>query len=72
MTEIFLLDHRAGIFQSFQDANAIFAFCNRSSHNLKGKTLVVRNGSKSRIADLGVESPKEIHALTIKLQNEIK
>jgi hypothetical protein len=39
---------------------------------MKGKTLVVRNNNKVRIYDLREESPDEIFALTLKLQNEIK
>lgn len=72
MMKIYLLDHRSEIFQTFTGANQLYAFCNRSVRNMKGKTLVVRNDAKVKLYDLGEESPAEIFALTLKLQNEVK
>jgi hypothetical protein len=72
MTKIFLLDHKSGIFQSFQDANQFYGFLQRCSRNLLGKTLIIRNGDKAKAVDLEKQSPLEINVLVIKLQNEIK
>jgi hypothetical protein len=70
--KIFLLDPISDIFQTFIDANQIYGFCNRSMRNLKGKILIIRNGSRARVYDLTNESPAEIFSLVIKLQNEIR
>ena len=72
MMMLYLLDPRSEIFQSFQDANQLYAFCNRCTRSMKGKVLFVRNGSKAIPYDLTDESPAEIFALTLKLQNQIK
>jgi hypothetical protein len=72
MMKIYLLDHRSEIFQTFTDPNQLYAFCNRSVRSMKGKTLIVTHDEKVRKYELGEESPAEIFALTIKLQNEIK
>jgi hypothetical protein len=71
MTKIYLLDPRSEIFQTFQDPNQLYNFCNRSTRNMSGKTLFVRNGFKVKVYDLTNESPAEIMALTMKLQREL-
>ena len=68
---IYLLDPRSDIFQTFQDANQLFGFLNRSSRNMKGKTLIVRKGDKAKVFELNNESPSEIHMLTMMLQNDL-
>ncbi len=72
MMKIYLLDPRSEIFQSFQDVSQLYGFANRSTRNFKGRILIVRNGDKSKIYDLTDESPAEIYALFLKLQNEIR
>ena len=72
MMKIYLLDPKSDIFQTFMEANQLYAFANRSSRNFKGKVLLVRNGDKAKVYDLNDESPAEILALVLKLQNEIK
>jgi hypothetical protein len=72
MMKIYLLDPRSEIFQSFQDANQLYGFANRSTRNFRGRILIVRNGEKAKAYDLHDESPAEIHALVLRLQNEIR
>lgn len=70
--KIYLLDPKSEIFQSFFDANQIYGFLNRCTRNMRGKVMIVRNMDKAKAYDLTNESPAEIHALVLKLQNDIK
>jgi len=69
--KIYLLDPRSDIFQSFQDANQLYGFCNRSKFFMRGRVLVVRNGLKAKVQDLKDESPTEIFTLALHFQNEL-
>lgn len=69
---IYLLDPKSEIFQTFQTADQLYGFCQRSTRNMKGKTLIVRNGPKAVCSDLGDETPTEIHTLTLHIMNSIR
>jgi hypothetical protein len=72
MTKIYLLDPHSEIFQSFLTAEQLFNFAQRSSRNFRGRTLVIRNGEKSKCVDLGNQNPKEIFDLVVHLQTQIR
>lgn len=71
MTKIYLLDPASDIFQSFITPNQLYAFAQRSTRNFRGKTLVVRNGDKAKAYDFGNESPAEVFAIVLRLQNDV-
>jgi hypothetical protein len=71
MAKIFLLDHRSGIFQSFQDSNQFFSFLQRSSRNMRGKTLIVRNGEKAKSIDLQDQTAIDINKMVAQIQQQL-
>lgn len=71
MTKIYLLDPRSEIFQSFITPQQLYGFAQRSTRNFRGKTLIVRNGDKAKAYDFGDESPAEVFALVLRLQNDV-
>lgn len=71
MTKIYLLDPRSEIFQTFITPNQLYGFAQRSTRNFRGKILVVRNGDKVKIYDFGDESPTEVFAIVLRLQNDV-
>jgi hypothetical protein len=72
MTRIYLLDPQSDIFQSFLTAEQLLGFANRCTRNFRGRTLIVRNGEKSRCVDLGNETAKEIYNLVLTLQTQVR
>lgn len=72
MTKLYLLDPQSDIFQSFLTAEQLLGFANRCTRNFRGRTLIVRNGDKSKCVDLGNETAKEIYNLVLNIQRELQ
>jgi hypothetical protein len=71
MTQIYLLDPRSEIFQSFITPNQLYSFAQRSTRNFRGKVVIVRNGDKAKAYNFGDESPTEVFAIVSRLLTEI-
>lgn len=72
MTKLYLLDPQSDIFQSFLTAEQLLSFANRCTRNFRGRTLIIRNGEKSKCVDLGNETAKEIYNLVLTLQTQVR
>jgi hypothetical protein len=72
MTRIYLLDPQSDIFQSFLTAEQLLGFANRCTRNFRGRTLIIRNGEKSKCIDLGNQTAREIYDLVLNIQRELQ
>lgn len=72
MTKIYLLDPQSDIFQSFITADQLLSFANRCTRNFRGRTLIIRNGEKSKCVDLGNETAREIYDLVLNIQSQLR
>lgn len=72
MTKLYLLDPQSDIFQSFLTAEQLLNFANRCTRNFRGRTLIIRNGEKSKCVDLGNETAREIYNVVLNIQRELQ